>query len=84
MLTVYFEGIKSRTGWRFGWNMSDFELKVACMLAVCGTGMDIFWNTTLRVAAFQIFYQTYIEFDCEVFWNFCILADICLTNVYNK
>lgn len=42
MLIVYFEGIKSRIGWFFGWNMSDFELKVVCMLVVCGIGMDIF------------------------------------------
>ena len=42
MLTLCFEGIESQTGWSFGWNLSEFELKLACMLALCGRGMDIF------------------------------------------
>ena len=41
MLTLCFEGIESQTGWSFGWNLSEFELKLACMLALCARGMDI-------------------------------------------
>ena len=71
MLTLCFEGIESQTGWSFGWNLSEFELKLACMLALCARGMDISWNNTESCSI--------PDFPSKVhwIWLFCILVDIC-------